>query len=160
MKNEYILRFWLRSIDFHVLAASGNWSNWRFSSISFRMNGKNGMKSDMLMYPYHLQNWLDFGHGLFLASLLTSQNWFIETRQIWGARAFFPEHTRGMRTCNLTCLCILTTSTTDSIRFWSSSVDFPTFDATFIKWNWSNWGFPGISEYPNILVLQFWYILR
>ena len=37
----------------------------------------------MLMYPDHLQNWLDYGHDL-LIFLLLAPLWLIETGDIWG----------------------------------------------------------------------------
>ena len=38
-------------------------SNLTFPGILWKTHGKNGLKFDMLMYPDHLQNWLDFDHG-------------------------------------------------------------------------------------------------
>ena len=51
------------------------------------MHGGNGLKYDMLLYPDHLQKWLDYGYGLviFLNLVLF---WFSETGQICGFRAF------------------------------------------------------------------------
>ena len=43
----------------------------RFSGIS-RTHGGNGLKFCMLMYPDHLQNWIDYGHGLLIFLLLAS----------------------------------------------------------------------------------------
>ena len=39
------------------------------------------------MYSDHLQNWLDYGHGLLIFLYLVSF-WLSETGQIWGLRAF------------------------------------------------------------------------
>ena len=37
---------------------------WGFRAISWRTHGGNGLKYCMLLYPDHLQNWLDYGYGL------------------------------------------------------------------------------------------------
>ena len=37
---------------------------WGFRGISLRTHGGNGLKYDMLLYPDHLQNWLDYDYGL------------------------------------------------------------------------------------------------
>ena len=42
----------------------------RFPGIWRRMFGGNGHKSCMLMYLGHLQNWLDYGHGLLIYQIL------------------------------------------------------------------------------------------
>ena len=42
----------------------------RFPGIWRRMFGGNGHKSCMLMYLGHLQNWLDYGHGLLIFQIL------------------------------------------------------------------------------------------
>ena len=36
------------------------------------IQGRNGLKFGMLMYPDHLQNWLEFSHGLLIFLVLTS----------------------------------------------------------------------------------------
>ena len=48
------------------------------------MHGENGLKFDMLMY-HHMQNWLDFGHGLFIFLILAA----FETDQILGFTGIF-----------------------------------------------------------------------
>ena len=83
----------------------------RFLHISQRTHGEKGLKFCMLMYPDHLQKWLDFGHGLLIFFLLPSL-WLRETSQIWGFRAFPGECMEG-RACNFACWCILTTFRTD-----------------------------------------------
>ena len=43
----------------------------------------NGLKFSMLLYPDHLQNWLDFGYGLLIFFILVAF-WFSETGHICG----------------------------------------------------------------------------
>ena len=83
----------------------------RFPGICRRTHGGNGMKFCMLMYLGHLQNWLDYGHGL-LISLLLALLWLSEMGQIWGFRTFSGERIVGM-TWNFAYWCILTTSRID-----------------------------------------------
>ena len=93
-----------------------------FPGISRKLHGGNGLQFCMLMYPDHLQNWLDFGHGL-LIFLLLARLWFSEIGQMWGFRAFPGERMEGMA-CNLACWCILTTFQSDEILImvcWFSS---------------------------------------
>ena len=59
----------------------------RFQGICQRMLGGNGLKFCMLMYLDHLQNWLDYGHGL-LIFLLLAPLWLSETGRIRGFWAF------------------------------------------------------------------------
>ena len=47
-----------------------NCSNLGFPGIFWRMHGRNSLKFCMLMYPDHLQNWLDFGHSLLIFLIL------------------------------------------------------------------------------------------
>ena len=68
----------------------------------------------MLMYPDHLQNWLDFSHGLLIFLILVAF-WLSEMGERMGGIAW-----------DLVCWCILTTFRSH-IRFWSWSVDFPNF---------------------------------
>ena len=83
----------------------------RFPGICWRTHGGNGLKFGMLMYLGHLQNWLDYGHGL-LIFLLLAPLWLNETGQIWGFRAYPGERMERMA-WNFACWCILTSSRTD-----------------------------------------------
>ena len=83
----------------------------RFPGICQRTHGGNGLKFSMLIYLGHLQNWLDYGHGLLIFLFLASL-WLGEMGQIWGFRAFPGEHMVGMA-WNFACWCILTTFITD-----------------------------------------------
>ena len=47
------------------------------------------------MYLDHLQNWLVYGHSLFIF-LILALFWLSETGQIWGFRAFPGERMEGM----------------------------------------------------------------
>ena len=107
-------RLWSRSVDFPPFGATltlWNGSNLGFPGISRRTHGGNGLKFCMLMYPDHLQNWLDYGHGL-LIFLLLAPLWLSETGEIWSFRAFFGERIEGMA-WNFACWCILTPFRTD-----------------------------------------------
>ena len=59
----------------------------RFPDIFLRMHGRNDLKFGVLLYPDHLQNWLDFGHSLLIFLLLMAL-WLTETGHIWGFRSF------------------------------------------------------------------------
>ena len=83
----------------------------RFPDICRRTHGGNGLKFCMLMYLGHLQNWLDYGHGVLIFLLLASL-WLSEMGQIWGFRAFPGERIVGMA-WNFACWCILTTFRTE-----------------------------------------------
>ena len=83
----------------------------RFPTICWRTQGGNGLKFGMLMYLGHIQNWLDYGHGL-LIILLLAPLWLSEIGQIWGFRPFPGECMERMAS-NFSCWCILTTIRTD-----------------------------------------------
>ena len=70
-----------------------------FPGICRRTHGGNELKFCMVMYLDHLQNWLDYGHGL-LIFLLLAPLWLSETGQIWGFQAFPGEHRgNGLKFC-------------------------------------------------------------
>ena len=83
----------------------------RFPGICRRTHGGNGLKFCMVMYLDHLQNWIDYGHGLLIFLLLTPL-WLSETGQIGGFRAFPGERMEGMG-WHFAWWCILTTFRTD-----------------------------------------------
>ena len=60
-----------------------------------------------MMYPGHLQNWLDYSHGL-LIFLILALFWLREISQLFGLRAFPDERLEGMA-LHFTCWCIFTT---------------------------------------------------
>ena len=79
----------------------------------------------MLLYPDHLQNWLDYGYDL-LIFLILVLFWLSETGQIWGFQAFsgnpieeWPEILHADVAWPLTEL----------IRLWLQFADFLNFDA-------------------------------
>ena len=86
----------------------------RFPGICRWTHGGNGLKFHMLMYLDHLQNWLVYGHGLFIF-LILALFWLSETGQIWGFRAFPGERMEEMA-WNFARWCVLTTYRTD--WFW------------------------------------------
>ena len=74
-------------------------------------HGGNGLKYGMLLYPAHLQNWLDYVYGLVIFLILVLF-WLSETGQIWGFRAFSGKPIEEMA-WNFVCWCIVTTFRTD-----------------------------------------------
>ena len=101
----------------------------------------------MLVYPDHLQNWLDYGYGMVIFLILVLF-WLSETGQIWGFQAFSGKPIVEMeilhadvswplseliRLClqfvDFLILMLFWLSETDQIWgfqvFWSCSVDFP-----------------------------------
>ena len=107
---------------------------WVFIAVTF-----NGLEFDMLMYPDHLQNWLDFGH-LLLIFLILASFWLNETGQIckfWtfsgNAREEWPDLWHAG-------VCW----PPSELKFWSWSGDFPHFGVILTQWNRSNLGFLAI----------------
>ena len=103
----------------------------------------------MLMYPDHLQSWLDFGHCL-LSFLILVSIWLRETGQTWGFQGLSLEH-MGERPKHLNCGCILTTVWTDyilvpvcwlSLLWWHfdliKQVQFA-FSGHFLDNTWEEW---------------------
>ena len=88
-----------------------NGLNLRFPGISRRTHGWNGLKCHMLVYPYHLQNWLDCGHGMLIFLILALCS-LSETGQTWCFWAF-PRECMDEMAWNFTCSCILTIFRTD-----------------------------------------------
>ena len=81
------------------------------------MYGGNDLKYGVLLYPDHLQNWLDYGNGLVIFLILVLF-WLSETGQIWGFQAFSGKPIEEMA-WNFACWCILTTfSLSELIRLW------------------------------------------
>ena len=102
-----------------------NRSNLRFTGIFRRVtHDKNSLKFGMLMYPGHLQSWLDYGHGLLILFILAAI-WLSETGEICSFWAFSEEQI-GRMAWNLTCRYI-SWLLSELIRFWSWSVDFSNF---------------------------------
>ena len=99
----------------------------RFPDIYRRTHAGNGLKFCMLMYIAHLQNWLEYGHGL-LIFLLLAPFWLGETGQIWGFRAFPKERIEGMAYIFTVCWFSF---------FWSTILTW---------WNGSNLGFLRIFQ--------------
>ena len=87
-----LVRLWPWSGNFSNFGASltlQNWSNLGFPGIFWKTHwGNGGLKFCMLMYPEHLQSWLDNGYSL-LIFLIFMLFWLSETGQIWGFHAFW-----------------------------------------------------------------------
>ena len=75
--------------NFSTILTEWNGSNLGFPGISWRMHGGNGLKYGMLLYPDHLQNWLDYGYGLVFFFIILVLFWLSEMGQIWGVQAFW-----------------------------------------------------------------------
>ena len=56
--------------NFGTILTQSSGSNLGFPGISWRTHGENGLKYAMLLYPDHLQNWLDYGYGLVIFPIL------------------------------------------------------------------------------------------
>ena len=83
----------------------------RFPGICRRTHRGNALKFCTLIYPDHLQKWLDYGHGL-LVFLISALFWHSEMGQILGFRSFPGEPIEEMA-WHCACWCILTTFRTD-----------------------------------------------
>ena len=110
------LQKWLGSwsvdfCNFGSILTQWNESNLGFPGFSWRTHGGNGLKYGMLLYPDHLQNWLDYGYSLVIFLTLV-QFWLSETGQIWGFEAF-PGKPLEKMALNFASCCILTTFRTD-----------------------------------------------
>ena len=121
---------WSWSVDFSnfgTILTLWKGPNLGLPGISWGTHGGNGLKYGMLLYPDHLQNWLDYGNGLVIFLILVL---FLlsETGQIWGFQAFSGKPVEEMA-WNFVCWCILTTfSLSELIRLWLQFVDFSNFD--------------------------------
>ena len=80
--------------NFGAILTSWKGSNLGFPGIIRRTHGGNGLKFCTLMYLDHLQNWLVYGHGLWIY-LILALFWLSETGQIWGFRAYPGERMEG-----------------------------------------------------------------
>ena len=98
-----LISLWPWSVDFAKI--------WHYfdlvRQVKFGVSGHFLGNACMLMYPYHLQNWLVLGHGL-LTFVILALFWLSETGQIWGFWAFPGERMDEMA-WNMVCCCILTT---------------------------------------------------
>ena len=87
----------------------------RYPGICWITHRGNGLKFCMLMYLDHLQNWLDYGHGLSIFLFLVPL-WLSEMGQIWGFRPFPGKHMEGIA--------------------WNADVSWPPSEM-FSLWSWS-----------------------
>ena len=139
----------------------------RFPGICQRTHEGNGLKFCMLMY-LEAQNWLDYGHGLFIFLLLVPL-WLSETGQIWCFRAFPGDHMEGMG-WNFVCWCIVTTFRNDEmmVMVCSFSSFWRHFDLVkrvkfgvsghYLENAWREWAeilYAGVSWPPSELI-SFW----
>ena len=101
-----------------------NWngSNLGFPGISWRRNGRKSLKFCMLMYPDHLQNWLDFGHGSLIFMSFRSHIYLLKQAKFWFSR-HLPENTQ--REWPKILHADLSWPLSELIIFLSCSVDFP-----------------------------------
>ena len=83
----------------------------------------NGLKLDMLIYPDHLHNLLDFGHRL-LIFLILAPFYLVGKLRFGVSWIFFG--TQGKNGLKFDML-LLTWPPLELITFWSQSVDFPHF---------------------------------
>ena len=95
------------SVDFPhfgIILTEWNRPNLQLPDIFWRTQGRNGLNFGMLMYPDHLQNLLNFGHGLLI--FLFWHHFDLVKQVKFGVWQF---SSKCMGSCNLTCSCILTT---------------------------------------------------
>ena len=98
LTTSELIRFWLSSFDFHhfsFILTLWNRPNLHLPDIFWRTPGRNGLNFGLLMYPDHLQNLLNFVHGLSICLILASFR-LSETGQIWGVWRFSAECMGGM----------------------------------------------------------------
>ena len=83
-----LIRLWSRSNDFPLFGARFGFSG-HFPENAWKEWPEILMcpEIEMLMCPDHLQNWLDYGHGLFIFFILV-QFLLSETSQMWDFRSF------------------------------------------------------------------------
>ena len=119
----------------------------RFPGICRRTHGGNGLKFCMLMYLGHLQNWLDYGHGLLIFLLLVSL-WLSEMNLVkwvkFGVSGHFPENAWWKWPKILHA--DISWPPSELISLWSRFVDF-SYLAFFLLSEmgqiWGFWAFPG-----------------
>ena len=107
-----LIKFGSSSVDFPhfgIILTLWNRLNLQLLDIFWRMQGRNGLNFGMLTYPDHLQNLLNFGHGLLI--FLFWHNFDLVKQVRYGVWQFSSECMGGMA-CNLTCWCVLTTFST------------------------------------------------
>ena len=94
----------------------------------------------LLMYSDHIQNRLDFGHGM-LIFLIWAPFWLSETGHIWGYRDFLYN---AWEEWPKIWHADLSWPPLDLITLDSGSIDIPHFGAILTEWNRWNVQFPGI----------------
>ena len=81
LTTSELIQFWSSSVDFPhfgIILTKLNRPNLQLPDIFWRLQERNGLNLGMLMYPDHLQNLLNFGHGLLIFLILASF-WHSET---------------------------------------------------------------------------------
>ena len=126
-----------------------------FLGISWRAQGRNGLKFVMLMYADHLQNWLNFVRGL-LIFLILAPFWLSQTCQIWGFWDFLQNAWEEWAKSGCTDV---SWPPLELIIFWLRSVGFPHLGGiltgricSFLAFSWECKGRMGWN-------LSFWFIL-
>ena len=109
--------------------------SWHF--IENAWDARNGMKFDMPMCSYHLENWLDFSHGVLIFPFLAPVR-LSETGQNWGFQDFLGNAWEEWPTILHANVSWLLSALT---RFCWRSIDSPSSNATIIWWNRYIWGF-------------------
>ena len=117
-----------RSVDFcnfGTILTLWNGSNLGFPGISWRMHGGNGLKYGMLLYPDHIQNWLDYGYGLVIFLFLVL--FWLGERVKFGVFRHFVKN--PLRKWPEILLADVSWLLSELIRLWLQFVDFSNFDA-------------------------------
>ena len=113
----------------------------RFLDICLGTHGGNGLKFCMLMYHDHLQNWLDYGHGLFIF-LLLAPVWLSETGKFVVSRHLLKNARREWAEI---LYADVSWPPPELISLWLRSNAFYNFWNILTSWNGSNLGFRAFS---------------
>ena len=126
----------------------------RFLGISWRPHGGNGLKFCMRMYPDHLQNWLDYGHGLLIFLLFAPLDrsylgfpgivWRMLGSKCWGG--IFP--TLCVELCLVSFVCSLQFPILQNKIHW------------IIGWFWLNHVYTCIYIHISLIDSINWYMNR
>ena len=118
-----------RSVDFCHFGTILTWwnrSNLVFPGISWRTHWGNGLKYGVLLYPDHLQNWLDYGYGLVIYSNFGAILILVK-RVKFGVSRHFLEN--PLRKWPEILNADVSSPLSELITIWLQFVDFSNFDA-------------------------------
>ena len=135
-----LIRLWSQSVDFSnfgTISTKWNGSNLGVPGISWRTHVGNGLKFCILMYLHHLQNWLDYGHGLLVFSFW--RHFDLVKRVKFEVSMHFPENAR--KEWPEILHVDLSWPPPELIYLWSRSVDLSNFGTIWLSEIGQIWGF-------------------